>query len=1117
MATYIKPNVLVFEEKASTPATGETALRPWIIGQNTQIHDRSDSVVCDYADDVPSAGLTKSLPGLSAGSVVDESSVKVYADNAILEYAEITAKENPADSDDVAYNEPGTPNIITFPRTNLITDGTYKRDEIFGSRDVEVGDQVILSAYAAPIPGVNKCTNVEFPTKVVEILTDIQPGDAGTVVRRTNKNAALDTSVLKGSSAYAGDVEAVYYGLDAEAAYTITLGTVSDNSVAYTVTKGSTTSESATATGVARTVDSSTVYDYTFVLESGAKITFKDFDPTENDTYSVTFNKVITPTAKKKGTTEDTAVTSEGSYLGTLATEEYTIQILDVDAENNRVNYSVKSASGLDSYPESGYSTGTAGSTTGKFNFEFALGRYGSTVTLKDIEEAIATYVVSFESEPFTGETYVYGGTQPQRVHEDLYDCAHELSFNGKYDPIDSGWLVQDFSITVTSKSNNSLCKNIELSIVSESGLQNQYGVQAVSQNGTDYEFEIAEGLTAKISDYSAVTIGSAWCYTLRGAYTPATVTSSGEFTGKEDDTYVITCVDGGTVGGTDRPHFTVRLLGGDEFFGPVELRGNTIETAYGVTFTFSQNQVALGETWLCQVDAERNGAGRNIVLADTIPNDIRTYDKNNPKYLNVKFCVQRDVEITGVADYVEKKVTIPADLRIYQSDIREASGVAKSMKLIDATITVSYNEWLAAKGNKLNYVRSIDDIDDIPGPLVPENALKYGVYKALANANGELIVYTAVVGNDIEAWADAIDVGANSREVYSVVPLTQDIEIQNYVVALINSDSGEETCSWKNCYLNTVAPSEINRVGLETSLDKGYVYANIGTDGVVEITSKIEGTNKSNADLSKVVPGDALRVVTGPDTYTVFTIDGIVGDTLRILNPPKQAIDGFGIEVWHTFTREEQVEYVSGIAQSFANRRVILVWPDVVGEGNYTLPGTFLCAALAGLAAGSLPNQGLTRVSINGFDDLTRASEYFTETQLNKLAGSGVWIVTEDKDGTVYTRHAITTSTVDLQEREEMFTRILDYIAFQLHDILDRYIGVTNVADATLESIAADMNIFMRGVSSPVYNAMGPLATDYNIVSVEQDDLLKDRVNVVVQMTLVKAINNIVLRIQAS
>jgi hypothetical protein len=71
-------------------------------------------------------------------------------------------------------------------------------------------------------------------------------------------------------------------------------------------------------------------------------------------------------------------------------------------------------------------------------------------------------------------------------------------------------------------------------------------------------------------------------------------------------------------------------------------------------------------------------------------------------------------------------------------------------------------------------------------------------------------------------------------------------------------------------------------------------------------------------------------------------------------------------------------------------------VWPDQVGEADTVQPGYYLAAALAGLASGGVvPQQPLTNVEVAGFDDYSRSYKYFNETQLNKLAESGVWIVT--------------------------------------------------------------------------------------------------------------------------
>ena len=231
-----------------------------------------------------------------------------------------------------------------------------------------------------------------------------------------------------------------------------------------------------------------------------------------------------------------------------------------------------------------------------------------------------------------------------------------------------------------------------------------------------------------------------------------------------------------------------------------------------------------------------------------------------------------------------------------------------------------------------------------------------------------------------------------------------------------------------------------------------------------------------------------------------------------------KEAIDiSTSIEVWHHLTRDEQVAYICDIAQSFSNRRIKLVWPDLVGEGGWELPGTYLCAALAGLTSGILPNQSMTRVSLSGFDDLSRSFGYFTDTQIKRLAASGVWCVVEDQDGTVYTMHGRTTDTLSIQYSEEMMTRIIDFISFRIRELLEMYIGTTNVTEKTLDEIRSNLALYLRTISELNYNAMGPLATEFNIISVEQDPLLLDRVNVAFDIKVVKCTNYVAVHIQAS
>ena len=216
-------------------------------------------------------------------------------------------------------------------------------------------------------------------------------------------------------------------------------------------------------------------------------------------------------------------------------------------------------------------------------------------------------------------------------------------------------------------------------------------------------------------------------------------------------------------------------------------------------------------------------------------------------------------------------------------------------------------------------------------------------------------------------------------------------------------------------------------------------------------------------------------------------------------------------VEIWHSFTRNEIADDVAATAAAFASRRICAVWPDQVGSSGVMQPGYYLAAACAGFVSGVVPHQGLTNVEIKGFDDYSRSYKLFNETQLNRMAEAGVWIVTEDRDGTPFTRHALTTSTVDLNRREEMIRRNVDSISYYFLRQLRPYIGRTNVTPG-MEQILRNRTLsiidFLKSVG---YTAeLGGQLIDGTIRTLRIHPLLKDRIELVLDLVVPAPLNNI-------
>lgn len=696
--------------------------------------------------------------------------------------------------------------------------------------------------------------------------------------------------------------------------------------------------------------------------------------------------------------------------------------------------------------------------------------------------------------------------------------------------PYKVGALTKTYTLEVTKYTNTAACQSIEITVSTASGIGDTIQVP-LNTTSSSQEFDIDEGvsvtLTTTIGD---VKKGDKYTVTLAGEYKPAKIeVDASDYSGDNDVTYYVDCLKGGTIGGADAPKVCVRSSDGEEYFVD-ELSSDTedevtfsqIVMPRGVSIKFTSltndsvmnNELAVGAQYKFRVSSKKNGPIQGIRLKDALPYSFRTFAAGSERKLDVSFCVAKTVELAA-SNYTADENSIKLNEVLSVSDPE-----FKSLTLLNSDLYVQYREFVSTGAGILNYVGTADDLNAIPGQLDPDNPLKYGVYKAYANSNGVEVVYTPVVSsdpeNDLDAWSDAFAAGAESKAVYTIVPMTQKIAIQNLAFATANKDSDEESCAWKHCVFNTTVADE--NVILTTDIVVLADNAGKYTRCLIDSTS--------GASTKNVSVGDVVRVwFQGAEQE--YVIDEITSTTeLSLLSGPSAQIgtgteaednlEYVGATITHVLTKQEKINEIKRIADSFSSRRVELVWPDKVGEGGVWLPGYYLCAAIAGLMSGVQPHQGLTRVEIAGFDDYSYSSPYFTDSQLKQLAGSGVWICLTDRDGTSYTYHAVTTDMTDLNTQEEMITRNMDSLSKYFSELLAAYIGQTVINDDLIETIRRVVGFRCYDLLTYSASSIGPRINDYVINTVEQDPLLRDRVNVQLTVELPMATNNIALYIYA-
>ena len=221
-------------------------------------------------------------------------------------------------------------------------------------------------------------------------------------------------------------------------------------------------------------------------------------------------------------------------------------------------------------------------------------------------------------------------------------------------------------------------------------------------------------------------------------------------------------------------------------------------------------------------------------------------------------------------------------------------------------------------------------------------------------------------------------------------------------------------------------------------------------------------------------------------------------------------------IEIWRNLSATEEAQELAALAGAYGSRRIRATWPDQIESSGTIQEGYFLNCALAGLASGVLPHQGLTNVSITSFSNVARTTAKFNKAQLDTMAVSGVWIVTQAIDGQIYTRQALTTGTYeDINQREEMLTRNVDSISYRFKDYFGPYIGVTNVTPTMQQIIEGGIDKLIRLlITERATQALGGQLIAATVDQFYASEVFRDRYVAYITLTVPYALNNIELHL---
>lgn len=415
---------------------------------------------------------------------------------------------------------------------------------------------------------------------------------------------------------------------------------------------------------------------------------------------------------------------------------------------------------------------------------------------------------------------------------------------------------------------------------------------------------------------------------------------------------------------------------------------------------------------------------------------------------------------------------------------------------------------YTASRQDTTSTILTISDVDDLEGKLgeaTPENPLALGVSIALANSGGAPIYAIAVESDDTDGHSAALDL-AEGQLIYSLVPLTQDDAIITQYKAHVNAMSLPNAGKWRVVLANTAIQEE-KYIG-QGMPGNEYTSATIVSNGSGGFNLQYsDGTFVADG----VTSGDIINVSTATPTSAVgeYTVNKVVNNQMLELVGASEAATGVTVYVSRDQTRLEQAQTIADQSTTWTDKRVTHLQPDqivrTIDKIPTVLPGYYLACGFAGQCAGFPAQTGFTNVAIAGVEDLVHSNFYFTDKQLNLMAGAGTTVYVQASQGTTpYCRHALTTDTSVLEYREILKVKNLDYLSYYFKSKLDPFIGTWNITDETIQTVRQTIVSSAEALLTRKLPKVGPPLVGYNIDSIKQSETSADSIEIIMSVATV-------------
>jgi len=429
-------------------------------------------------------------------------------------------------------------------------------------------------------------------------------------------------------------------------------------------------------------------------------------------------------------------------------------------------------------------------------------------------------------------------------------------------------------------------------------------------------------------------------------------------------------------------------------------------------------------------------------------------------------------------------------------------------------------------------------------GPLTTDNPLGLGMYFALSNSSktvkglGVSAVSAAEPNGTSTAYSEALGM-LEGEDVYAIATLTQSNVVNQLVSTHVTNMSKAENKSERIAFINQTLPgySKATLIASGTSGNTGAgFHSSDGTD--------LFSTSVDFSALDTVPAADDILVVTAfssssysPDIvrgtdnpYYGIKIDGVSGasnfkltvDTT--LSSSRVIASNWSNMVdvsWALYRPGSAITSAADVATrvatmgaSYGNRRLFLTWPSQVqavvdGTSSY-IGGQYMSAAWAGKVGEEAPEKGFTNLALTGFTGAKYTNGYFSESQLDTIAGGGTMIAMQTSESAPLScRHQLSTDVSTVQKRELNITKSIDYVAKTMRAALKSQIGQFNITSQFMDSLTVQIQGLCR------YFEEAGVVNECSLTSLEVDSTSPDTINIVMLLDVKYPCNYIALTLQ--